>query len=72
MFRRMGRVAGEAALIGSHGGMGEGDRCPLFAMAVEAEGITLPDEQLRVVRGMGHMAGKAHAALKGLVLHGPA
>ena len=63
-------MAGETALAPRDRRVAEADLFPLCRMAVEAEVVTLLGEQVHVLRGMGGMTGEAHAALKGLMLHG--
>lgn len=60
----MGGMAGQAALSGGDRGMGDGCLFSLVGMAAETQLVAGIGEELRVLRIMGVVAGKAHAALE--------
>jgi hypothetical protein len=65
----MGSMAGETPLSALNGAMGDRDLCRFFAMAIRTELIALLSKEGLVLRGMGMMTGKAHSALKWLMLN---
>jgi hypothetical protein len=60
----MGGMAGQAALSAGDRGMGDGRLFSLVGMAAEAQLVACIGEEFRVLRIMGVVAGKAHAALE--------
>lgn len=60
----MGGMTGQAALSRGDRSMGDGCLCSLIGMAAETQLVAGIGEELRVLRIVGVVAGKAHAALE--------
>lgn len=61
-------MAGKTSLVAVHRQVSNGHFFLFRSVAREADFISLLDQEFRVLRRMGVMAGKAHSSLKRLML----